>query len=278
MSNDKPIKLIYIIGMSFSGSTLLGFLLGSGKEVENLGQLKTFSRRQISRTCTCGDAPLVCSLWGKYYDGNYQTFDKPSVFAKIRMISNILLKKKEGVKQLTDTPDLTFLKAIHDDIQSFNSQINYLVDTSNSIWRLAYLLQCQGIELKVIYLKREVNSNIVSFMKRNRLLGFWRGIFTYKIKHYLISKFLAINQVPNVSVSYEEICAIPQKTLSRIGIFLNINYDNFSTHIRQRQYHVIGGNRDTSKQFRDGFQGVENKNVPKEKFNSLQSFILKYFG
>lgn len=59
----KP-RMLYILSPSYSGSTLLTFLLAQHPEIATIGELKATSMGDIKQyTCSCGEPILSCSFW-----------------------------------------------------------------------------------------------------------------------------------------------------------------------------------------------------------------------
>ncbi|MBD3282891.1 hypothetical protein GF396_01220 [Candidatus Pacearchaeota archaeon] len=60
----EKINFIYVIGAGHSGSTLLGFLLGTAPEVFNGGEFDSvFFKLPINNICTCGEKIDECKIW-----------------------------------------------------------------------------------------------------------------------------------------------------------------------------------------------------------------------
>jgi len=65
-------KIIYIVGLSHSGSTLLDFLLSHHPEILGLGEVFYFLNKKRSTfektelTCSCGGEMSDCYFWSRY--------------------------------------------------------------------------------------------------------------------------------------------------------------------------------------------------------------------
>jgi hypothetical protein len=61
-------RIIYIVGLSHSGSTVLDMLLTTGGKAVGLGQVWTVlceeTARSKARVCSCGAAATDCPVWG----------------------------------------------------------------------------------------------------------------------------------------------------------------------------------------------------------------------
>jgi hypothetical protein len=63
-SGGELVKAIYVVGAPRSGSTLLGFLLGSQPGVEFIGEtIRLASQWREDRVCGCGESLRSCVFW-----------------------------------------------------------------------------------------------------------------------------------------------------------------------------------------------------------------------
>jgi len=271
---ENKVNLIYILGTSYSGSSLLGFILGSSKKVFDAGELKFLNRLQKrgGEICSCGVNSLKCSFWEKIYNQNFDIYQSPSFFKKIKIIIKVLFKKKTSKNIIKYKDEYELIKQISNNQKD---NIKFVLDASKSIWRLNHLIKFKNINLKIIYLKRPITGNVSSFMKHGE--GFWRGLITYKFNNYLIKKFLKINKLKYFKVNYQDLCKNPKEQLNKIGKDLKIDYSNYVKNVRKRKYHVPSGNRGTRKQFLQNFQGLKADNSWEKKLNKFQKFIVGAF-
>lgn len=274
MQKDKPVNLIYIVGTSFSGSTLMSFLLGSIKEVFSLGEVKMFNRK-VFKVCTCGQQSLSCPFWGKYYRMNYKAFDRHGPVKQLWSSLGILLGKKIPQNSLFNTDDYQFLKAIFEDVQKEDKTAKYLIDTSKNLWRLSHLLQCEGINVHIVYTQRELSATVASYNKRYRW-GFLKGLLAYWSKNLLTKRFLKINNLDYMVVNNSDIRYRPEETMQKLGDFLEVDYSNFQEQIKDRVFHVRAGNSYTRDQFINGFKGIRKKDDWKRHLNRLQIKVLSF--
>lgn len=64
VSDRDPVRLLYILAASHSGSTLLAMLLGSHPDVVTVGELKHTSTGDVARyRCSCGALMRECGFW-----------------------------------------------------------------------------------------------------------------------------------------------------------------------------------------------------------------------
>ena len=156
----ENISLIYILGTSFSGSSILGYILGSAENVHDLGELKLFYRahQETPGRCSCGELITKCPFWSPLYKKGYDIFELPTLWEKLRDVAGVIICRPFPQNKLPQTPDLELLKEIKKQINPPKNS-TCLIDTSKSLWRLVHLLNCRGIEVKVIYLRRNIFGN-----------------------------------------------------------------------------------------------------------------------
>jgi len=274
----KKINVIYILGTSYCGSSLLGFLIGSSKKIFDAGELNHFNRNQNKggEICTCGFNFLKCNFWKPIYKKGHKIYERPSILARVFISLKILFGIKSDRNRLKDKSEYYFFKDILQQSKKKDNQTKYVLDVSKSLWRLIRLLQEENINLKIIYLYRDIEGNVSSFAKHCK--GFWNGLFIYKLNNFLINKFLKTNAINYLQINYKKLCENPQKTLDKMGEYLGENYSNYSKKIKYREYHVPSGNYGTRGQFLKKFKGLKYDNSWEKRLNKFQKNILRLFN
>ena len=130
----KKIKVIYILGTSYSGSTLLGYILHGSKEIFNLGELKNYERackNEKKVKCSCGLKLKECHFWLNFL-GKYQNIYKmPNIFEKIKTVLKIILGIKFSRNKISETNDYSLLNDFYHYFKKERDSF-YLLDTSKS--------------------------------------------------------------------------------------------------------------------------------------------------
>ena len=248
------VKVLYVLGMSYSGSSLLGFVLGAVPEVWNLGEVKVFPREhKLSRICTCKKPTLECEYWGALYRQNLQVFNKGSRWMRWSITLRLLLGLP--VKAKSNHGDAHMLAAALEHAKSFESRSTWLVDTSKSLWRLLVLWTDPDIEVKVIYLKRGAKENIASYRKHGH--GFFKALFQYALFHLLAKRWLRryTTESQSLTLHHEDLALREQEAMKSISAFMELDYSGYKEQMKSRVYHIRTGNPRTVDQFRDGFEG-----------------------
>jgi hypothetical protein len=196
---DK-IRIIYIAGVSYCGSTLLGFLIGSSRKVFNAGEI-TSLRRILSakdETCTCGQIPYDCRVWKRILSKGHLPRAPAGSFR--RLYISLLTASGLKIRSSSCGDEQRFLRSIID------SQVKddiTILDNSKSVWRLASLVACRDVDVKVVFMRRDIHGNVASFIRNGK--GFIKGYLNYRIKNYLIRRFTEVNKVDSIRVNYRSL-------------------------------------------------------------------------
>jgi hypothetical protein len=276
--NHNKIQLIYLLGSSFSGSTLLGIFLSASPKVNCVGELKKMDIIDEPRLfCTCGKDLYSCEYWiefRKKFKGNFNTSSVERKFLEIylRLFFGLSVKFSESQKK----EEYQTIELLNSLSQKYMPSNEYLLDTSKSLWRLLLLEQMDGVEVKIIRLKRASVENIASFKKRG--FSFFRSFLTVVVNNYMIEKYLKRTSTPFLKVDYGEFIDSNESLLSQIGTFLNVDYTNINTMLKNEEIHIPAGNDNTMKQIIDSEIKLKRDESYKMILSSWQKLIIKYFG
>lgn len=273
------IPVIYLLGISYSGSTLLGYLLGAVPEVFNAGELKQFNRvgELRDRECTCGRRVANCPLWKDIDFETPRIYNKPGLVEKLTGAVRILRSgggKGEDRPWGPETDDAAFFRTVHSRVCESSANPCYILDASKSIYRLLHLLQYEDLDIRVIFMEREIHGNVASFVKYKQ--GFVTGLVTYKANQLLSHRLLQRSKFPHLYVSHSNLCERPQEEFRRIGEFLDLDYSEVFDRLPDRTYHVFTGNIHTHKQFKGGFGGLRRDHSWRERLSPLQKRVIDW--
>src|SRR4030095_1958882 len=201
-SDFNSIPMIYIVGNSFCGSTLLGFLLSSNPDTIFLGELKIKTWLK-ERLCSCGQPMTSCAFYKDYFS-EFNAMKK-SIFEEVRprSVFNLLFRRdklisNESIKKLE-----TFYSSVCEKVFQLYPHAKYIVDSSKSIWLLNGWLHT-GIEknIKIIWLKRQIKPNVASFLKRDG--KFFVSLASVLVNNYLIKHYLRKNKLQYLELDYSD--------------------------------------------------------------------------
>ena len=247
-------KMVFILGLSRVGSTMLDLVLGSNPKFVGLGEIFQVIRPDMNRFnrdeyCSCGKSVDECPFWG------------PTAEALRKTQSTDL---KERYRQVFRTFD------------SIYSNQTILIDSSKLLSVLKIVRTMAEVDLKVIYLIRDVRAWTVSRLKHRkenpsyygprgnyvkRLVGQfgWKAqavgwAFTYATKmpayHFWLwflqnkqmQKYLRNNGVEYFQLGYDELGLNPERMMTALFEFLGIPDTGLDFRSQNSSSHVLIGN------------------------------------
>lgn len=231
MEYKKVKKLVYIASMEHSGSTLLSLILSGHKKVASFGEVVKIIKEGKSnlsnlknRTCMCQEKVSNCIYWKEVLeDGRF--IGASDIAASYR--------------------------AILDAFAATFGEDTFFVDSSKILEPLAALKEIENLEIKVIFIIKDVRAFIVSQrsnVKRKSEPGTKLPSIMSTAKHWYkqngaIIKYLKQNGLDFFSVSYEELCLYPDKIVPKLFDYLGLEYEDSLLQLKPMQEHHIFGNR-----------------------------------
>ncbi len=242
-------KLIYILGMGHTGSTLLDRVLGAQQDVLSIGELKHLYRLldDSEKKCTCGNPYRACEFWKGIvekveFEGleNYLMPADPSDGTGRKTQFNW---SKEYLKKFADIN-----KTIYQHLLD-HGEASTIVDSSKDLNRLVCLKKSGSFDLKVIILRRSGLAYLAS-KKARSARGFnpirWTIIYVQRhIRLFQSWKILA--SMDSINISYSDLARYPERQTKAICDFSGVQYDPSTLDIRSDRYfsvqenHNIGG-------------------------------------
>lgn len=125
------VKVVFIMGSSYSGSTMLGLVLGSDDTAFFSGEVKQYMRRRDLKQrqspghhfCTCGERYEACPFWKSVHSsyGSQRNLNPVPGFSwsNLRLVTRVVIPVKRG----DDDPipeHARLLEAVHDVAQAEN--------------------------------------------------------------------------------------------------------------------------------------------------------------
>lgn len=264
MSQLEKINLLYIVSNGHSGSTILSFILGSDKNIFNAGELKMFNEHRLGTNksiqvmknfCSCGQPAMGCPFW--------QKIDMAGQNLNICLYSSLSFKNKfisylklvcpfyRFSKSKESSDDFKLLKIIQEEVKKDNSNLNYLLDASKSLIRLAHLNSHKNINIKVIYLVRD-GRGFINSMRKVRMLyvdkeyrrkGFLIWVFQWLFNNITTIRYLKKERIDYYHLSYDKFCQDPPKYLKELNQKFNLEIPlDYVKAVRNTGFHVRAGN------------------------------------
>ena len=272
--DTSHLPMIFILGNSHSGSTLLGFLLASNPHIINLGEIK--SRTWLKeRFCSCGLPVNSCPFYQNYFS----TFNllKQAAFHKVRSGSLAALILPGKMKTDPDTKANLHLlySSISQRVTEQYPDARYWIDTSKSTWLLnAWLQVVPPKDIRIIRIKRRLHANVGSFVKRGS--SFWSAVINIKINNLITSRFLKRNHLAYLDVNYDRFYDAYAEEAAAISAFLGLAIP--SSYASHHNHHAISGNRMTRQSFTGQSSDLRKDDDWKHILSGYQQKILSWLS
>jgi hypothetical protein len=232
-NSSGPIKLIYVVGIGHSGSTLLDMLLDTHSRVAGIGEINMYDRYfadsggkpYTQRLCTCGRHVEDCPQWDKVRSALRAGFGDE--------IHSLRGKTPEEFEEKNQVALRAFLA---------QSGKDWVCDSSKRPGRLQHYLESGRFDTHIIHLIRDGRATAYSYKIRAgknlyycvaRWMKQQLGIYFRWHRHpcYLL-------------VRYEDLADRPQETLERILDALGLAFEARQlSDWRMQTHHNLGGNK-----------------------------------
>jgi hypothetical protein len=190
-TNGQPIRLVYLLAASHSGSTLLAMLLGSHPDICTVGELKATALGNVDAyRCSCGQPIRACAFWtgvteamtarGFNFDIaqtgtdlRHGASDRAKRLLKPLHRGALLEAIRDVALRLTPgwTTHLARVDAVNAGLVSAiqeRTQAAVIVDSSKIGIRLKYLLRNPAFDVKVIRLVRDGRAVALTYVDPER--------------------------------------------------------------------------------------------------------------
>lgn len=247
-------KMVFILGLSHVGSTMLDLVLGSNPKFVGLGEIFQVIRPDMNRfernePCSCGKLTGECSFWG--------------------VVAEELKKKK--TTGLAERYYHTFQI-----FENLYGSDHIMVDSSKLLDALKTVSRIPGVNVKVIYLIRDVRGWTISRLNNRQnspeyyqrdgyyikkmayqvgwkihLIKWWLPLLTrhgfyyfllWYIQNKQIKDYLKNNNIEHLSLGYDELGLHPEFMIKKIFDFLGEDMVTTDFCSMNSQSHILIGN------------------------------------
>ena len=256
-------KVLYIAGMTRSGSTILGSLLGELPGAVHVGEIGLFTQPGFEETACCECLKTVgkCDFWQAVFERafgglnalNLEALQKTRNEYRLRTLPRLLLPRPAGQsRRLREY--LSVLSALYAAVQEV-SGAKVIVDGSKDVFYGYLLNQASPIEMHTVHLIRD--SRAVAFShQRLRMLAPLLPHSSQMTRYAPWKTALYWNAVTLLQKSvryphftllrYEDFVADPQATLSRLWDFVGEPAPSLdflqSSSLHLHPGHTVAGN------------------------------------
>jgi hypothetical protein len=268
MKRNRPKSLgnrrdvVYILAPSYTGSTLLTFLLAQHKDIATIGELKATARGDLSTySCSCGALQRECAFWKQLTEEmqsagtSFTLEDFGAHFQSDSPLTDRLLRA--GIRgrffELTRCSTLRLLpggRRCLRDILERNQQLIEIIcklqggkiflDGSKDPVRLKFLSSADYWNVKTIYLIRDGRGATNSYMRHYSVsmetaAREWCGV------HRECDRMVReLGDGISITIHYEDLCARPKEILNCIHAFLGLETDIGYPCFRTSDRHILG--------------------------------------
>jgi Sulfotransferase domain len=264
MHEIAQLKVVYLAGTSYCGSTLLAFLLNAHPQVVSLGEASLHRRGQqqhpLTYRCSCGAFLVHCAFWsavfrrvqerGLHFSAHNWTNDYKYHNALLQKLFTIYAARPwlSAFQHLTlrrlpfhknrvayaNKVNLAFIQAA---LQLTGTEVFF--DTSKALLRLAYLQQLPELDLKVVRVVRDVRAFAHSYKRR----GVAVAQAARQWRNYQVAAEALLQPLPSDRVlllRYEDFCQAPRQWLRQLHTFCGVPPRDPPETLRPSEHHIIG--------------------------------------
>jgi hypothetical protein len=263
------IPYLYITGASYSGSTLLAFLLNAHPRMVSIGEQRSkvvgpTPRAVIERyRCSCGALLLQCpffleverqinALGSSFKLTHWQTLFqlsqhrwlniflvRPLRYTSLERIRDQLVPFWPGYRH---TVRVTGQRVVHLAQAALAiSGKETFVDAQKDAIRVKFLRDIGQLDLKVVHLVRDVRGAVASYIKNTRNEDVAWATHRWSIANAeseRAQRYVSPHQW--LRITYDELCTDPQGTVDRITDFVGVKRAPIPEDIYDGEHHIIG--------------------------------------
>jgi hypothetical protein len=264
MTADK-IPYLYITGASYSGSTLLAFLLNAHPCMVSIGEQRSKAGGlSIARyRCSCGALLLQCPFFlelerrinasgSSFKLTHWQTLFqltqhrwlniflvRPLRYTCLERIRDRLVPLWPGYRQAIRVIGQRVLHLAQAALAISGKKI--FVDVQKDAIRVKFLRDIGQFDLKVIHLVRDVRGAVASYIKNRRNDDVAWGTRVWSIANAeseRAKRYVSPHQW--LRITYDELCTDPQGTVDRISDLVGAKRTPVPEDIYDGEHHIIG--------------------------------------
>jgi hypothetical protein len=259
------VDLAYIVSASYSGSTLLTFLLGTHPQIGTIGELKATSRGDVEQYyCSCGKLLRQCTFWqqvGEELDQDGVPFDIADFGTHFHCVSSRFTDRllRTAVRgrafETIRTAGLSILPAARREFNSVLYKNRVLIDAilklqnarvfldgSKDPIRLKYLLDSGYWNVKVVFLIRDGRGAANSYMNHHNV-DMKNAANEWKQCNEEAERVLRnLDKSQWIEAHYEDLCKDTENTVGKLCDFLGVDSGKWSQDFHSAENHVFGNN------------------------------------
>ena len=239
------------MGAGRSGTTALATFLGNNSKIINLGEMhQFFEHLNEKKECSCGEKLVECDFWKNKISKEFfnSSFDNRELSENFESHLSIV----KHIFKLFGKKEIEKYTSVHSKILeniNLNNDKKILLDSSKYIGRALALNNVNHLDLKVIYVVRDVRGVINSFSKKVQTSKSPLSTIVYYVFINSIVEFVTLLffRKKIIKIRYEDLIGNPVHLFDKLERFLNIDLADIKDKIKKEEAfkigHIIGGNR-----------------------------------
>jgi hypothetical protein len=261
-ATGKRPTLLYILSPSYSGSTLMTYLLAQHPRIATIGELKATGMGDVGKyRCSCGELIAACAFWKRVADECGKRGIEFSVerfgtsLRSPNRVTDLLLRTRvrgaafEGVRA-TLLRALPSTRAEAAELLRRNFELSQIIctlqgrdiflDGSKDAPRLLHFVRSGLWTVRALFLTRDGRGVANSFRTRRKIdvatsTSQWLGTIQEDLNAV---RLLRPDEV--LTVKYERLCQDPAATLGAIWQWLGIENPPYGQDFRGGESHILG--------------------------------------
>lgn len=256
-------SLAYVLSPSYSGSTLLTFLLAAHPEIATIGELKATAMGEIDTyACSCGAKIRECKFWRRLSEslaGRGIEFDLSDFGTHFRMQSRywndrvLRARVRRPAIEMVRRAAITILPGMRARLRAIQTKNLAIIraiislqggstflDGSKDAVRLMYLLDSDVPDVRVIYLIRDGRGMCNSYMRHYNVpmeTAAVEWVRTHRECDWVLRRVSAGSQI---RIRYEDLCLKPPDLLGALHRFLGVEHTGVPADFRTVDHHILG--------------------------------------
>jgi hypothetical protein len=256
--------VVYITSASFSGSTLLTFLLNTHPKIATIGEMKGDSMDVERYRCSCREPIGRCQFWQRLVARIRQhgvPFDLSDVWSQSgfrireaalanrivrhRHRSRLLELCRDAFTALSPACRRAFPRIVRTNtifVQAVTELTgrSIFVDCSKDAVRLKYLRRIPSFRTKVIYMVRDGRGVMHSSMQHFNMSPGLAAREWLTAQREIACALRAVAQSSQLLIRYEDLCTNPTAVMARVFRFVGVSPEDAALDFRAVEHHILG--------------------------------------
>lgn len=262
--HDGKVPYLYVTGASFSGSTLLAFLLNAHPRIVSFSEMGPNLRFVTADDyrCSCGELLLRCPFFldlqrrvqalGSEF--SLRDWKMDFTISRHRPLDILLARPLRSVllEDIRD-PLARCWPGYRDTVRWISRRVYHLAraalemtgkevfaDVQKDSMRVKFLSEMEEIDLRVVHLIRDVRGSVVSFMKNGNLglAPATRRWLNENMNSERVRRFVPPDRW--MRVHYEALCKDPQSTMNALADYIGVERAVVPKNIYDTTHHILG--------------------------------------